>query len=140
MDYFTRDMYAEDCPTRQILDLIGDKWAALIVGVLEGQPLRFANLHRRIGGISQKMLTQNLRRLERDGLVNRKVYAEVPPRVEYSLTPMGETLCVPLRMLRNWAEEHVDSIQAAQRRYDEVIALKQAELQDASVDTMQNEG
>lgn len=86
------------------------------------------------------MLTQNLRRLERDGLVNRKVYAEVPPRVEYSLTPMGETLCVPLRMLRNWAEENLDSIQAAQRRYDEVIALKQAELQDASVDTMQNEG
>ena len=124
METFSRDVYDENCPTRQVIDLIGDKWTAMIVGVLEAQPQRFATLHRKIGGISQKMLTQTLRRLERDGLVSRKVYAEVPPRVEYTLTPLGHTLAAPLRALRAWAEKNIDAIQAAQRHYDESAATK----------------
>lgn len=113
------DVYAENCPTRRVLDLIGDKWTALIVGLLEDGPQRFAALHRQVGGISQKMLTQTLRRLERDGLVLRTVYAEVPPRVEYSLTPLGQTLGAPLTALREWAEANIDAISAAQQRYDQ---------------------
>ncbi|MBZ0296785.1 MAG: helix-turn-helix transcriptional regulator [Anaerolineae bacterium] len=112
------DMYAAACPTRQILDRIGDKWTALVIGLLEDEPKRFSELQRSIGGISQKMLTQTLRNLERDGLVNRKVYPEVPPRVEYTLTPLGETLCTPLTAIRAWAETHIDEVVDAQTRYD----------------------
>jgi DNA-binding HxlR family transcriptional regulator len=119
METLAPNVYDESCPTRHVLDLIGDKWAALIIGLLEAQPQRFAALHRRIGGISQKMLTQTLRRLERDGLVRRTVYAEVPPRVEYTLTPLGHTLCAPLGALRTWAEANIVAVQAAQRRYDQ---------------------
>src|SRR5689334_1495762 len=97
-------MYNTGCPTRKILDLIGDKWTALIVGLLEYEPRRFSELHRAIGGISHKMLAQTLRSLERDGLISRTVYAEVPPRVEYRLTPLGKTLCAPLAAVRQWAE------------------------------------
>jgi DNA-binding HxlR family transcriptional regulator len=122
METFIPSVYANDCPTRHVLDLIGDKWAALIVGLLEGQPQRFAALHRQIGGISQKMLTQTLRRLERDGLVHRTVYAEVPPRVEYRLTPLGQTLCAPLAALRMWAEHNIAAVQEAQQRYDRSAA------------------
>ncbi|MCB8968900.1 MAG: helix-turn-helix domain-containing protein [Chloroflexota bacterium] len=112
------DVYNSNCPTRQVLDRIGDKWTALIIGLLEEGPQRFSALQRNIGGISQKMLTQTLRNLERDGLVNRVLYAEVPPRVEYTLTPLGETLCTPLAVIRNWAEEHIEEISAAQTAYD----------------------
>ena len=112
------DVYNSNCPTRQVLDRIGDKWTALIIGLLEEGPQRFSALQRNIGGISQKMLTQTLRNLERDGLVNRVLYAEVPPRVEYTLTPLGETLCTPLAVIRNWAEEHIEEISAAQAAYD----------------------
>jgi DNA-binding HxlR family transcriptional regulator len=113
------NVYTGDCPTRQILDRIADKWTALVIGLLEnGQTLRFSELQKRIGGISQKMLTQTLRNLERDGLVTRKVYAEVPPRVEYSLTPLGETLVTPLTAIRKWAEHHIDAVAQAQEEYD----------------------
>lgn len=115
------DVYAENCPTRRVLDLIGDKWTALIVGLLGEGPQRFTALHRQVGGVSQKMLTQTLRRLERDGLVQRKVYAEVPPRVEYSLTPLGQTLCTPLAALREWAEANIGAISTAQQRYDQAL-------------------
>lgn len=114
----TGDVYSAGCPTRMALDLIADKWTALIVGLLEGEPQRFAALARRIDGISQKMLTQTLRSMERDGLVQRTVYAEVPPRVEYALTPLGQTLRVPLRELRDWAEHHINSVVTAQQHYD----------------------
>ena len=112
-------VYDASCPTRQVLDMVADKWTALIIGLLEDGPLRFAALHRRIGGISQKMLTQTLRSLERDGLVQRTVYAEVPPRVEYALTPLGQTLGGPIATLRRWAEEHIEAVVAAQQRYDQ---------------------
>ena len=113
------NVYARNCPTREVLDLIGDKWTALIMGVLEEGPTRFSGLRRRIGGISQKMLTQTLRNLERDGLVTRTVYPEVPPRVEYALTPLGKTLTEALATIRHWAEENIDEVIAAQQRYDQ---------------------
>ena len=111
-------VYNGDCPTRQALDRIADKWTTLIIGLLEEGPKRFSELQRGIGGISQKMLTQTLRTLERDGLVNRTVYPEVPPRVEYELTDLGRTLCEPIAAVRRWAEEHIDEVMASQAAYD----------------------
>ncbi len=112
------DVYNGDCPTRQVLDRIGDKWTALIIGMLDGRPKRFSELQRSIVGISHKMLTQTLRNLERDGLVQRTLYPEVPPRVEYVLTPLGETLCTPITAIRHWAEEHIAEVTVAQTLYD----------------------
>ena len=99
--------------------MIADKWATLIIGLLEAQAMRFSSLHKRIGGISQKMLTQTLRGLERDGLVQRTVYAEVPPRVEYALTPLGQTLCEPIHTLITWSEANIEAVMAAQQHYDQ---------------------
>ena|SRR5436190_15843516 len=110
--------YVAPCPSRQVLDFIGNKWSVLVIGLLEEHPQRFSELQRSIGGISQKMLAQTLRNLERDGLVKREVYAEVPPRVTYALTPLGTTLCAPLAAIRNWAEAHIDEVTHAQNRYD----------------------
>ena len=118
-NYQLADMYASACPTRQVLDRIGDKWTALIIGLLEEEPKRFSELQRSIVGISQKMLTQTLRNLERDGLVQRTVYAEVPPRVQYTLTPLGKTLCAPIAAVRRWAEEHIDEVTESQVIYDQ---------------------
>ena len=115
----SRGVYDANCPTRHVLDVIADKWTTLIIGLLADRSWRFAELHRQIGGISQKMLTQTLRSLERDGLVQRTVYAEVPPRVEYALTPVGQTICEPLTALISWAEENIKAITDAQQRYDE---------------------
>lgn len=120
METFIPNVYDANCPTRRVLDLIADKWATLIIGLLNNeQPRRFAALQRQIGGISQKMLTQTLRSLERDGLVQRTVYPQVPPRVEYALTPLGETLCEPIAALIRWSEENIDAVTSAQKRYDE---------------------
>lgn len=113
------NLYASNCPTRQILDRIGDKWTALVIGLLEEDTMRFSQMKKRIGGISQKMLTQTLRNLERDGLVTRTVYPEVPPRVEYALTPLGETLVMPLTAIRHWAETHIGEVVTAQQDYDQ---------------------
>ena len=115
---YMADVYAAACPTRQVLDRIGDKWTVLVLGLLEDGPMRFSELQRCIVGISQKMLTQTLRNLERDGLVNRTQYPEIPPRVEYSLTPLGETLCDPIAAIRYWAEEHIEQVTVAQVEYD----------------------
>jgi DNA-binding HxlR family transcriptional regulator len=112
------DPYAADCPTRRILDRIGDRWTVLIVGVLGDGDARFSELRRRVGGVSQKMLTQTLRGLERDGLVRRTVHPEVPVRVEYALTEAGRTLLGPLRALQEWSIEHLGDVSAAQKAYD----------------------
>lgn len=112
------DVYSKTCPTRQVLDLIANRWTALVIGRLEDNPKRFSELQREIGGISQKMLAQTVRQLERNGLVTRTVYAEVPPRVEYALTPLGKTLCLPLAAIRDWAEANIDHVAAAQATYD----------------------
>ena len=104
------------CPSRLVLDRIADKWTALIIQLLAKETMRYSALQQRIGGISQKMLTQTLRSLERDGLVQRKVYPVVPPRVEYSLTRLGRTLIDPLRSLCRWSEKHLGELQANRAR------------------------
>jgi DNA-binding HxlR family transcriptional regulator len=109
------DVYDPNCPSRTALRLIGDRWTALIVGVLAEQPRHFGELRRRVPTISQKMLTQTLRSLQRDGLISRSELATSPVRVEYALTPLGASLIEPLASLRDWAEDHVDEILAARR-------------------------
>ena len=111
-------VYARDCPSRQILDRIGDTWSVLVVVMLADGPQRYTALARRIEGVSPKMLTQTLRGLERDGLLVRTVHAEVPPRVEYSLSPLGRSLLGLVGALENWAETHIDDVLAARTAYD----------------------
>lgn len=110
------DVLDQSCPSRQVLSRIADKWTTLVIYALSGETLRFSELRRRIAGVSQKMLTQTLRQLERDGLVERKVYAVVPPRVEYRLTPLGASLEDPLAALCRWAERHLPQMLAARER------------------------
>ncbi|MEV0622261.1 helix-turn-helix domain-containing protein [Nonomuraea sp. NPDC050404] len=112
------DPYDADCTTRRILDRIGDRWTVLIVGVLGEGDARFSELRRRIEGVSKKMLTQTLRGLERDGIVRRTVYPDVPVRVEYALTEAGRTLLEPLRALQEWSIEHLSDVSASQEAYD----------------------
>jgi len=112
------DAYAADCPTRRLLDRIGDKWSVLILLLLGDGELRFGQLKQRIGGISQKMLSQTLRALERDGLVTRHAEATVPVTVRYRATPLGSDLRAALRLMIDWAETRMPEVQAAQRRYD----------------------
>src|ERR1700757_3727429 len=114
----TPNAYSADCPTRQILDRIGDKWAVLILLLLRNQTKRFNQLRRAIEGISQKMLSQVLKSLERDGLIRRRVIPTVPVTVEYSRTPLGATLAEAVDPLRDWAEQNLKEVLAAQRRYD----------------------
>ena len=109
--------YSADCPTRQILDRVGDKWAVLILLLLD-KPMRFNALRRAIEGISQKMLSQVLKSLERDGLIRRRAIATVPVTVEYSITPLGATLSKAVDALRDWAENNLKEVLNAQRRYD----------------------
>jgi DNA-binding HxlR family transcriptional regulator len=105
-----------------ILNRIGDKWSVMVVGHLTRKTMRFNELRHAIGGISQRMLTLTLRNLERDGLVTRTVYPEIPPRVEYQLTPLGRTLTEPLDTLWNWAAEHMHSVSEARANYDRARA------------------
>jgi DNA-binding HxlR family transcriptional regulator len=103
-----------------ILNRIGDKWSVMVVGHLTRKTMRFNELRHAIGGISQRMLTLTLRNLERDGLVTRTVFPEIPPRVEYQLTELGRTLTGPLDNLWNWAAEHMGSVSEARANYDRV--------------------
>ncbi len=104
---------------RQALALIADKWAVLIITTLAGGSIRYNALRRELDGVSQKMLTQTLRDLECNGLVERTVYPDTPPRVEYGLTPLGHTLVEALSVLRDWADEHYHEVKAARGRYCE---------------------
>src|ERR1700690_61396 len=113
--------YATNCPTRLVLDRIADKWAVLVLGLLANGPVRFNRLRRQIEGISQKMLSQTLKSLERRGLVSRKATPTVPVTVEYSITPLGETLSATVDGLRVWAETHIDKVLKAQRQYDAAL-------------------
>ncbi len=110
--------YDPDCPTRVVLDRIADKWAVLLLGLLSRGPMRFNQLRREIRGLSQKMASQTLKSLERDGLVSRRAFTTVPVTVEYAITPLGETLTATVDALRLWGETHIEEVQAAQRRYD----------------------
>ena len=103
---------------RQVLDRVGDKWSMLIVAVLENGPLRYTDLQRQIPGISQRMLTHTLRQLVEDGLVTRTAYAEVPPRVEYALAPLGRGLHESVMQLIRWAADHHGEIRTHRSRQD----------------------
>lgn len=104
------DVMNPDCPSRKVLERIADKWTSLVIYALAERTMRYGELQRRVGGVSQKMLTQTLRSLEQDGLVARKIYPVVPPMVEYSLTPLGKTLIEPLTAIRRWAEQHLPKL------------------------------
>jgi DNA-binding HxlR family transcriptional regulator len=106
------------CPSRTSLARIANKWTAMVVIALADRRLRFGELRTVVDGISGKVLTDTLRDLERDGLVERRAYAEVPPRVEYELTALGRTLHEPLLALSRWAEEHISEVLAARETYD----------------------
>lgn len=112
------DVYAQDCPTRLVLDRLADKWAVLVLVRLGDGPMRFNRLRRDIEGVTQKVLSQTLKRLERDGLVRRAAFPTVPVTVQYSLTPLGVTLNDTVSALARWAEANIAEILAAQRRYD----------------------
>ncbi|MFJ5370145.1 winged helix-turn-helix transcriptional regulator [Bosea sp. CER48] len=112
------DPFQALCPTRRVLDRIGDTWAVLILIALDDGTLRFNELKRRIENISQKMLSQTLKSLERDGLIRREVFPTVPVTVEYSLTGLGRTLSQTVHQLTLWAESHIEEIEEAQLRYD----------------------
>lgn len=114
----TPDIYNPNCPTRLVLDRIADKWTVLIIGQLSDGTLRFNELKRLIPGITQKMLTQTLKGLERDGVITRQVYAAVPPKVEYSLTNLGKSLISIIEAIRIWAEAHIKDILQAQEIHD----------------------
>ncbi|WP_448604530.1 winged helix-turn-helix transcriptional regulator [Thermoleptolyngbya sp.] len=114
----TTPQEAESCPVRDVLDRIGDKWSLLSLCALADGKLRFMDIKRAIGDVSQRMLTQTLRHLERDGYITRRVYPTVPPRVEYELSELGRSLLVPVQQLIAWAETHHPEIAAARDRYD----------------------
>ena len=111
-------VYSENCPTRLVLDRLADKWVALILRRLAQEPVRFNALRREIEGVSQKVLSQTLKRLERDGLIVRQAFPTVPVTVEYSITPLGRTLAQTVAALALWAETHIEAVIDAQRAYD----------------------
>jgi DNA-binding HxlR family transcriptional regulator len=113
------DPYLRNCPCRGLLDLIANKWTALVIGALAQRPHRFGELRRRVEGISQKVLTQNLRTLERDGLITRTVYPTTPPSVEYGLTELGVGLGPHLVALDTWSRTNIRQVSKAQAAYDE---------------------
>lgn len=112
------DPYRRDCPTRQLLDRIGDQWTVLVIGCLGAGSHRYSELARRIEGVSQKMLTQTLRALERDGVVLRTVHPVVPPHVDYELTDLGRTLQEPIRALEHWAVQNIESVLTSRAQFD----------------------
>ncbi|RIK34111.1 MAG: transcriptional regulator [Chloroflexi bacterium] len=113
------NVYDANCPTRLVLDRVADKWTVLIVGRLALGTRRFGELSRDVSGISPKVLTQKLRELERDGILTRRVYASVPPKVEYDLTPLGKTLIELVQFVQSWAENNIDEILQSQQAYDQ---------------------
>lgn len=119
----------EECEVRQILDRIADKWSLLVIALLDTRSMRFGELRREIDGISQRMLTHTLRQLERDGIVQRTVFPVVPPRVDYTLTPLGMSLHATIQALVTWTEAHQDEIARARIAYDaRALAGHEAQL------------
>lgn len=124
------DISITECSYRRVLEIISSKWSALVIYALEDGSLRYGEARRRIEGISQKMMTQTLRQLERDGLVRREVTPSVPPIVDYSLTPLGESLIRTMRHLKLWTAEYFPLVEKARQEYDRsngedaTIALK----------------
>lgn len=116
------NVFVRSCPSRTSLAEIANKWTAMIVIVLEPAPLRFTEIRAAVDGISGKVLAETLRRLERDGLVERRSYDRMPPHVEYELTPLGHSLQMPLDALRVWAEAHIEKVLDARELYDDRMA------------------
>ncbi|GAB7102947.1 helix-turn-helix domain-containing protein [Streptomyces phaeofaciens JCM 4814] len=113
------DVFLRDCPTRAVLDLIAGKWTMLVLVALEdGRPMRFAELRRRLDGVTSKVLTQTLRALEREGLLTRSVYPTVPPRVEYRLTRMGREVGGLVQSITDWSQANIAAVQAAREEFD----------------------
>ena len=110
---------AADCPSRLLLDQIADKWSVLVLAVLRGGPLRFNTIKRRIEGVTQKALTQTLRRLERNGIVARRVISSSPVAVEYEITTLGRTLDQPFQAIYAWTLEYLPQVEQARTRFDE---------------------
>ncbi len=115
------DIYEKNCPTRMLLSRLADKWTLLILDCLGDRPVRFNQLRRDIKGISQKVLSQTLKKLERDGLITRTVFPSVPVSVEYSLTTLGQTLTESVAAFAHWAEHNMDAVIAAQNAYDATL-------------------
>ena len=120
MDLPARPDHRDCLAVSEILSRVGDKWTVLVVMTLRPKPLRFNDIKRAVGGISQQMLTRTLRVLERDGMISRTVYPTVPPQVEYALTDLGRSLSEPVIQLGQWAQAHLDLIHENRRRYDTV--------------------
>ncbi|GAA4070121.1 helix-turn-helix domain-containing protein [Actinomadura miaoliensis] len=118
-------VYRADCPSRPILDQIADKWSMMVMAVLD-RPRRFNEIKRRLEGVTQRVLTQTLRRLERNGMIERRVLPTSPVGVEYSLTDLGESLREPFGHLYAWTVAHADEIQECQQRYDQRIQATQS--------------
>ncbi|WP_327748151.1 helix-turn-helix domain-containing protein [Streptomyces europaeiscabiei] len=112
------NIFTVTCPSRTSLERISNKWTAIVVIALGNGRMRFGDLRTTVGGISPKVLADTLRSLERDGLLTRHAYPEIPPRVEYELTALGQTLPAPLRALGHWAEEHIREVLHAREAYD----------------------
>ncbi|HSZ43812.1 MAG TPA: helix-turn-helix domain-containing protein [Streptosporangiaceae bacterium] len=111
------DVFLEDCPARTTLDLVADTWSVIVIVAVGRGPARYSELQERIGGISKKMLTQTLRKLEANGLVDRRVLATAPPGTEYRLTELGQTLLRPVQALSEWAQDHTDALLDAQDQF-----------------------
>ncbi|MEV4314442.1 helix-turn-helix domain-containing protein [Actinocrispum sp. NPDC049592] len=112
------DAFVATCPTREVFSMLADKWVGLTINALSGGPMRHGELRKKIAGASQKMLTQTLRTLEHNGLVTRTVTPTVPLRVDYELTPLGETLLPVMAGVKKWAETHIPEIMAARDAYE----------------------
>ncbi|MEI4470144.1 winged helix-turn-helix transcriptional regulator [Frigidibacter sp. MR17.24] len=112
------ERFSVDCPCRLLFDQIADKWSMMILSVLDGHPRRFNEVKRRLEGVSQKSLTQTLRKLERNGLIERRVIASSPVAVEYGLSPLGETLLPPFRALYVWTKDKMAAVEAARAAFD----------------------
>ena len=110
--------YLEACPSRQLLSRVSDKWVSLLLTALADGPRRYSELSRIVAGVSQKMLTQTLRTLERDGLISRTVTPSVPVRVDYALTDLGASLRPIMQAIKSWAETHMDQVYSARAVYD----------------------
>jgi DNA-binding HxlR family transcriptional regulator len=124
-DFPEPELFTLNCPTQQILDVIADKWSVIVLYCLAYRSRRYNEIQRRIEGISQKVLTQTLRKLERHGLIKRKVLSEMPLSIEYSLTSLGETLIDPLLAIASWSRKHFSEVMASRNRYEQEQDLSQ---------------
>ncbi|MGH3489672.1 MAG: winged helix-turn-helix transcriptional regulator [Actinopolymorphaceae bacterium] len=116
------DVNAADCPSRRVLEHVTSRWGVLVLATLLDGTLRFSELRRHIAGVSEKMLAQTLQTLERDGFVHREAHPVIPPRVEYSLTPLGQDVAKQVWTLARWAEENLSQVITAAEKYDKTRA------------------